>query len=280
MEVNKPFNTEDEEFVSALDEISLWSAPFALKLLDVIKYKKGINALDIGFGTGFPLIELAMRLGASSAVYGVDPWKAATRRAMNKIDLLGLRNITIIEGKAEELLFSDNFLDLIVSNNGINNVEDMPRVFSECYRTLKPGSQFAFSVNLRYSMNEFYNAFREALQENGLDANIPGLKNHIHSKRKPVAEIAGLLNAAGFVINNIYHDSFKFRYADGETFLNHYFIRLAFLPEWVKLAPKEKMDSILAEVKTRLDSSDVAGNGISLTIPFAVFDCVKENQAL
>ena len=62
------------EVVSALDELSLWSAPFGLKLLDSVLYKKNMNVLDIGFGTGFPLTELAMRLGKTSRIYGVDPW--------------------------------------------------------------------------------------------------------------------------------------------------------------------------------------------------------------
>jgi hypothetical protein len=44
------------------DELPLWSAPFGLKLLEHIEYKKNLTALDIGFGNGFPLTELDMRL--------------------------------------------------------------------------------------------------------------------------------------------------------------------------------------------------------------------------
>jgi hypothetical protein len=57
-----------DEHVRVADELPFWSAPFGLKLLDLIDYKPAISAIDIGFGTGFPLIELAMRLGDSSAV--------------------------------------------------------------------------------------------------------------------------------------------------------------------------------------------------------------------
>src|SRR5664280_2828971 len=62
------------EYVNVSDECSIWSAPFGLKLLDYIDYKQNISALDIGFGTGFPLTEIALRLGESSTVYGIDPW--------------------------------------------------------------------------------------------------------------------------------------------------------------------------------------------------------------
>jgi len=48
------------------DELPIWSAPFGLKLLEFIDYKPNITAIDLGFGTGFPLIEIAMRLGNDS----------------------------------------------------------------------------------------------------------------------------------------------------------------------------------------------------------------------
>src|SRR4030067_181575 len=60
----------NKEIISAIDELSLWAAPFGLKLLETIKLKKNITALDIGFGLGFPLLEVAMRLGEPSKVCG------------------------------------------------------------------------------------------------------------------------------------------------------------------------------------------------------------------
>ncbi|MCW8961437.1 MAG: hypothetical protein OQK29_07725 [Ignavibacteriaceae bacterium] len=72
-------NLNDSEVVSVIDELPLWSAPFGLRLLDKINYRKNITALDIGSGLGFPLLEVAMRLGDSCKVYGIDPWEAAVR---------------------------------------------------------------------------------------------------------------------------------------------------------------------------------------------------------
>ncbi|MBI5325630.1 MAG: class I SAM-dependent methyltransferase [Ignavibacteriae bacterium] len=115
--------------ISTVDELPLWSAPFGLKLLDVIKMKPEMNVLDIGSGLGFPAIEIAMRLGNSGKVFGVEPWKEARERANEKIRLLGLNNIDIIDGVAEELHFENDFFDLVVSNNGINNVQDIVKSF-------------------------------------------------------------------------------------------------------------------------------------------------------
>lgn len=55
------------------DELPLWSAPFGLAILDTIRLKNGMNILDIGSGSGFPMLEIADRAGASCMVYGVDP---------------------------------------------------------------------------------------------------------------------------------------------------------------------------------------------------------------
>ena len=79
------FNPDDSEFVSAIDELPLWSAPFGLKLLDTIELHPDNNALDIGCGLGFPLLEVSQRLGNSSRVYGIDPWERALERINLKI---------------------------------------------------------------------------------------------------------------------------------------------------------------------------------------------------
>ncbi|MFA6599080.1 MAG: class I SAM-dependent methyltransferase, partial [Ignavibacteriaceae bacterium] len=156
-------NLDVNKLINVLDELPLWSAPFGLKLLDAIDYKPSIVVLDIGFGTGFPLTELAMRLGESSTIYGIDPWKEAIVRAKNKIDSYGITNITIIEGVAESIPLDNKSIDLIVSNNGINKGKNIHKVFSECSRVLKPGGQFVQTMNLDKSMFEFYSLLESIL---------------------------------------------------------------------------------------------------------------------
>ncbi len=60
------------------------------RLFEQIHLKKNITALDIGFGAGFPLTELAMRLGKSCTVYGIDPWEAAIVRTEEKLRHYGI----------------------------------------------------------------------------------------------------------------------------------------------------------------------------------------------
>jgi arsenite methyltransferase len=72
-----PISLDDADITTVCDELSLWSAPFGLALLEVVDLHTGIVALDVGCGTGFPLVELAQRLGKSCHVHGVDPWQTA-----------------------------------------------------------------------------------------------------------------------------------------------------------------------------------------------------------
>ena len=97
------YDLNDKETVSVIDELPFWSAPFGLKLLEKINYKKNITALDIGSGLGFPLLEIAMRLGNTCKLYGIDPWEAAVERIKTKIRIYGITNVEMIIGVAEKI---------------------------------------------------------------------------------------------------------------------------------------------------------------------------------
>jgi SAM-dependent methyltransferase len=79
------YDVEDPDVVSVIDDAPLWSAPFGLRLLEVVRMRKNIRALDVGSGLGFPLVELAQRLGPTCKVYGIDPWTPANERARMKV---------------------------------------------------------------------------------------------------------------------------------------------------------------------------------------------------
>ena len=100
------YNLNDAEVVSVIDELSLWSAPFGLKLLDKIYYRKNITTVDIGSGLGFPLLEVAMRLGNSCKVFGIDPWEAAVERTKKKIEIYGISNVKMIFSATPEIIFT------------------------------------------------------------------------------------------------------------------------------------------------------------------------------
>ncbi len=264
------------EYVNVSDECSIWSAPFGLKLLDYIDYKQNISALDIGFGTGFPLTEIALRLGESSTVYGIDPWSDAIERAKQKIEYYRITNIKIFEGVAESIPLKDNSVDLIVSNNGINNVNDINQVISECSRIVKPGGQFVQTMNLDKSMFEFYGQLEKALSDLGMNKEIELMRQHIYEKRRPLDEMITMIQSHGFIIRDLEHDQFNYKFSNGTAMLNHYFIRLAFMDSWIKILPRNKLEQIFDTIEMRLNEQAKMLRGIKLSIPFVLINAIKK----
>jgi ubiquinone/menaquinone biosynthesis C-methylase UbiE len=264
------------EFVNVYDECSIWSAPFGLKLLDYIDYKPNISALDIGFGTGFPLTEIALRLGESSTVYGIDPWTDAIIRANKKIEYYRITNIKIFEGVAESIPLKNNSVDLIVSNNGINNVSDITQVISECSRIIKSGGQFVQTMNLDKSMFEFYGQLEKVLSDLSMSTEIELMRQHIYEKRRPLDEMISMIQNHGFIIKDLEHDQFNYKFSNGTAMLNHYFIRLAFMDSWIKILPKNKLEQIFDTIEMRLNDKAKMLGGIKLSIPFVLINAIKK----
>lgn len=269
------FDNDDPELISIIDELPLWSAPFGLKLLDCVKLKPNINVLDIGCGLGFPLIELSQRFGISCKFYGIDPWQSALKRTQTKIYKYEITNTIVTKSTAERLPLKNNSFDLIVSNNGINNVQDIKQTLSECFRVSNPGAQFLITMNLEYSMMEFYNVFEETLIENNLNEEVRKMKDHIYSKRRPIEEMKSLIENAGFKINNIIKDTFSIRFLNALTLFNHPLIKYWFLGSWKNILKPENLESTFRLVETKLDKIATQNGEIMLSVPYILIDCIS-----
>jgi ubiquinone/menaquinone biosynthesis C-methylase UbiE len=275
--LDQKFDLDDPDIISAIDELPLWSAPFGLKLLDIVQLKKNMKVLDIGSGLGFPAIELSLRLGNSCKIYAIDPWSAANDRFRLKMKAMRIKNVKIVEGVAEELPFEDSFFDLIVSNNGINNVEDDVKVFQEIKRVSKEGTRLVFTLNLADSMVEFYQVYKKVLRELDKTKEIDRLKKHIFSKRKPLEYTKNLVKKAGFQIVKIYHDSFNLRFLDGSTMFNHFLIQIGFLENWKHVLCESDIGLVFKKLEMHLNDISQRKGEICLSIPWVCIDCHKQS---
>ena len=273
--LNSNFDLNSDKLIILLDELPLWSAPFGLRLLENIIYRKTITALDIGFGLGFPLTELAMRLGDTCKVYGIDPWEAAIKRVERKIEFYGIKNIEILYGVSENIPLPDNSIDLITSNNGINNVENLDETLSECARIIKSGGQFVQTVNLNTTMIEFYDVLENVLIDLKMEAELKKMVAHIYEKRKPLDEFIDLIKSHDFSVENVISDNFEYQFVDGTTMLNHYFIQLAFLDAWKSIIPADKQIEVFTQVEKIINQKAEKDGIFKLSVPFVLIDCVK-----
>jgi len=260
------------------DELPLWSAPFGLKLLERITPARGLRILDIGYGTGFPLTEIAMRHGGSNKIYGIDPDPRAQKITLQKLRDFGIRNVELIHGIAEQISLPDHCLDLVVSNNGLNNATDFDRAISECARVLKFGGKLLFTMNLDGSMMEFYTLMEEILKNHDMDLTIRDMRAHIIKKRKPLNDVMEILKKHGLSVSSAETDEFHYTFCDGESLFRHHFIRSAFLPAWEEFVPTRSRRQIFDEVRLKMDEICAKNGFFKLTIPFVLLEAQKDDH--
>jgi ubiquinone/menaquinone biosynthesis C-methylase UbiE len=194
-------------------------------------------------------------------------WKEIVERTMEKIEYYGISNIKIIEGTVEAIPLENNSVDLITSNNCINNVENMEKALLECSRILKRNGQFIQTMNLEKSMFEFYNVMEETLLGLNLKTEITSMYEHIEHKRPSVDKILKILGN-DFMIKDIEYDQFEYKFANGTAMLNHHFIQLAFMDSWIKILPKNRVEEIFKKIETKLNEPAKTLGVIKLSIPY------------
>ena len=271
MDPPAPFDSVSARDVALYDELPLWSALAGELLLEGVPLAGARRVLDLGCGTGFPLLELAERLGRGSFVAGLDPWAQALFRARAKIVRWSPGNAAVVRGNGAAMPFRSGAFDLVVSNLGVNNFEDAPGALRECHRVLEAGGILGLSSNLVGHMRELYAAFERVLAAAG-DRDAPErLRRHIEH-RATVASLCASLESAGFRVTAVREREAVLRFANSEALFAHHFIRLGFRPAWEEIAGPGS----LAALRTELDRVASADGALRLSIPLAYLEARRE----
>jgi hypothetical protein len=85
-----------------------------------------------------------------------------------------------------------------------------------------------------------------------------------------------MIQKHGFIIKDLEHDQFNYKFSNGTAMLNHYFIRLAFMDSWLKFLPKNKLEQIFDTIEMRLNEQAKMLGGIKLSIPFVLINAIKK----
>lgn len=268
---------DTESFANAFDELPLWSASFGLLLLKHLDLKPSQTVVDVGSGTGFPLLELAGRLGKSCKLYGVAPWSNANKRARQKIQQYGLTNVEILECSAAAIPLESQSVDLITSNLGINNFDEPEKVFQECNRILKPNGKLVITTNLNGHWKEFYAIFYDTLKEIGKENYISALREN-EAHRGTIKSISTRFTENGFGICRYFEENFEMKFLDGSAFLNHHFVKPGWLTSWTALFPEKMLPSLFLALEKNLNKFADKNNGLMLSVPMVYLEGEKISE--
>ncbi len=164
--------------------------------------------LDVCCGTGMLSMELAVAVGASGKVIGLDfseNMLAVARKNIKNFQLKAV--IEFIQGNAMELPFEDNSFDCATVGWGLRNVPDIFTTVKEMTRVVKPGGKVLSLDMARPTVPVFKQAywlfFDKVVPAMGkLWAGNKGAYAYLHDSARvfpPQWELADLFGEAGLV---------------------------------------------------------------------------------
>ena len=266
---------QTDDVANQYDELPLWSSPFGILLMDNFPLGNYKQYLDIGCGTGFPLIDISQRLGSGCKAFGIDPWHAAMNRARTKIKTIGLTNIELIETDASILPFENEYFDLVTSNLGINNFENPLAVLKECYRVMKTGASLCATTNLNGTFQEFYDVFEKTLTDIGLANKYESEYSAHVNHRGTISSMRELIDKSGFKIVKQIESSYQMRFLNGSAFLNHSVVIVGFIHPWRNMFDEGDKQIFFERFENNLNEYSKLNGELKLTIPMAYFECGK-----
>ena len=109
------------------------------KTLVALRLKAGELVLDIGCGVGFLTHEMALKVGKSGKVIGLDKNPEMIKHARKRCE--SLQQTVFYKGDASKLPVDDQILDAVSCTQVLLYVKDVPNVLAEMRRILKPGGR-------------------------------------------------------------------------------------------------------------------------------------------
>ena len=147
-EILRVYRTK-EQAKRTYDKISriydLITGPFERKFRDMglnqLDVKEGETVLEIGFGTGHCLEEMAKRVGENGKAYGIDISSRMLDITRKRMEKKGLADtVELYCGDAMSMPYEDNMFDVVFMSFTLElfDTPEIPAVLKEIKRVLKP----------------------------------------------------------------------------------------------------------------------------------------------
>ena len=116
------------------------------RALELLCVQEGETVLEIGFGTGYSLAEIAKSVGEGGRACGVDLTRQMVEMASKRLRKEGLADrAQLCQADAKDLPFGDSTFDRVYMAAVLElfDTPEIPHVLSEVRRVLKPGGKLA-----------------------------------------------------------------------------------------------------------------------------------------
>ena len=121
--------------------IGVFEKKYRNKALEQLQIKQGETILEIGFGTGHCLKQIAEKVGANGKAYGVDISSGMLEVTGNRLKKHGfLDRVELYRGDAMEMSYVDNKFDAVFMSFTLElfDTPEIPKILNEIKRVLKP----------------------------------------------------------------------------------------------------------------------------------------------
>ncbi|MEO8028176.1 MAG: methyltransferase domain-containing protein [Bryobacteraceae bacterium] len=112
--------------------------------VDSLALKSGERVLEIGYGTGHSLVQLAKAIGADGKVFGIDLSDGMMSKARERLEEEGLlARVELRQGDATRLPYKDGSMDAVFLSFTLElfDTPEIPVVLGECKRVLRRGGR-------------------------------------------------------------------------------------------------------------------------------------------
>ena len=140
-------------------------APITEALVEDAQIGLQQTVLDIATGPGEPALSVAAVVGSKGKVYGIDPIPEMVQAARRAADDLGLNNAQFDVAFAEQLPFSDDTFDAVISRFGVMFFPSPVDAVREMLRVLKTGRKLALGVWHFAEENPFHYTLSRVIEQ-------------------------------------------------------------------------------------------------------------------
>ena len=198
------FNTTAADYDRVEHMLAFGTGPaYRHRALERAGLAKGMQVLDVGFGTGLVAAQAIRLTGDASLVVGVDP-----SPGMMQASPLAA-SVNLLEGRAESLPVGDATQDFVSMGYALRHVSDVEAAFKEYFRVLKPGGRVCVleitpaEGRVSNAMLKFYvrHVIPVAARVRGVKTNTPKIWRYYWDSIEacaPPARILDTLRAVGF----------------------------------------------------------------------------------